>query len=233
VTDKTGIVVGGTSGIGYAIATAMARAGKRVIITGRDAERAQGIARRIGANVTGMALDLTRPHDIASSLQSAGPVDQLVIGAIERDNNTARGYDIDRALRLVTLKLVGYAEVVHALLPRLTVDAAIVLIGGLAKDRPYVGSTTVSTVNGGIAGLVHTLAVELGPIRVNGLHPGVIGDTDAWSGKPPELLDGLRARTPTGRLASTEDIAGAVQFLLDNRSVNGVNLAIDGGWLLK
>ena len=233
MTDKTGIVVGGTSGIGHAVATAMARGGKRVIITGRDAERAQGIARRIGANVTGMALDLTRPHDIASSLQSAGPVDQLVIGAIERDNNTARGYDIDRALRLVTLKLVGYAEVVHALLPRLTIDAAIVLIGGLAKDRPYVGSTTVSTVNGGIAGLVHTLAVELGPIRVNGLHPGVIGDTDAWSGKPPELLDGLRARTPTGRLASTEDIAGAVQFLLDNRSVNGVNLAIDGGWLLK
>lgn len=233
MTDKTGIVVGGTSGIGYAVATAMARGGKRVIITGRDAERADSMARKIGANVTGLALDLTRPHDIAISLQSVGPVDQLVIGAIERDNNTARAYDIDRALRLVTLKLVGYAEVVHALLPRLTVDAAIVLIGGLAKDRPYVGSTTVSTVNGGIAGLVHTLAVELGPIRVNGLHPGVIGDTDAWSGKPPELLDGLRARTPTGRLASTEDIAGAVQFLLDNRSVNGVNLAVDGGWLLK
>jgi NAD(P)-dependent dehydrogenase (short-subunit alcohol dehydrogenase family) len=80
---------------------------------------------------------------------------------------------------------------------------------------------------------VHTLAVELGPIRVNGLHPGVIGDTDAWRGKPDEVLNALRSRTPTGRLASTEDVAGAVQFLLDNRSVNGVNLAIDGGWLLK
>ncbi len=233
MTDNTSIVVGGTSGIGRAVAETMARAGERVVITGRDAERTQGIAREIGNNVTGLALDLTNPHSIAASLQSVGTVNRLVISAIERDNNTAKTFDIDRALRLVTLKLVGYAEVVHALVSRLTPDASIVLIGGLAKDRPYVGSTTVSTVNGGIAGLVHTLAVELGPVRVNGLHPGVIGDTDAWRGKPDEVLNGLRARTPTGRLASTEDVAGAVQFLLDNRSVNGVNLAIDGGWLLK
>ena len=95
------------------------------------------------------------------------------------------------------------------------------LFGGLAKDRPYPGSTTVSTVNGGVIGLVHTLAVELAPIRVNAMHPGIVGDSPFWSGKPAEVLDGYRARTPTGRLATMADIVDAVDFLLSNRSVNG------------
>ena len=81
--------------------------------------------------------------------------------------------------------------------------------------------------------MVRTLAVELGPVRVNAIHPGIVGDTDAWSGKPDEVLEAVRVRTPTGRLASTADVAGSILFMLDNQGVNGVNLAIDGGWLLR
>jgi NAD(P)-dependent dehydrogenase (short-subunit alcohol dehydrogenase family) len=136
------------------------------------------------------------------------------------------------AIRLVTLKLVGYSEVVHALVDRLTEDASIVLFGGLAWRRPYPGSTTITTVNGGISGLVRTLAVELAPVRVNALHPGVVGDSPEWAGKPAGVLDGLVARTPLGRLASMDDVAGAALFLLENQAVNGVNLELDGGWLL-
>ena len=141
-------------------------------------------------------------------------------------------FDIARATRLMTRKLVGYAEVIHALVSRFDPKASIVLFGGQAKERPYPGSTTVSTVNGGIATMVHTLAVELAPLRVNAIHPGVVGDSPAWSGKPPEVLERVRVRTPTGRLATMEDIAGAVIFLLENQAVNGVNLSVDGGWLL-
>jgi NAD(P)-dependent dehydrogenase (short-subunit alcohol dehydrogenase family) len=156
-------------------------------------------------------------------------VDHLVVAAIERDQNTATDYDVTRAIRLVTLKLVGYTEVIHALLPRITPDGSIVLFGGLAKDRPYPGSTTVSTVNGGVMGMVHTLAVELAPIRVNAIHPGIIGDTPFWEGKP---LDHVVNRTPLGRLATTDEVVGATEFLLFNGGVNGVNLAVDGGWML-
>lgn len=234
MTDQAGaLVVGGTSGIGRAVAETLARRGQKVAITGRDAARAQAVAKEIGGDVTGLALDLTQPETIAASLAGLGSIKHIVISAIERDDNSARDYDVRRALRLVTLKLVGYTEVVHALIPRLTPDASVVLLGGLAKERPYPGSTTVSTVNGGVTGMVHTLAAELGPVRVNGLHPGIIGDTDAWSGKPPEVLEAVRVRTPTGRLASTADVSGAILFLLDNKGVNGVNLVIDGGWLLK
>jgi len=87
-------------------------------------------------------------------------------------------------------------------------------------------------VNGGISGLVRTLAVELAPIRVNALHPGIVGDSPAWKDKPPAVLENVLARTPTGRLATMDDIAGAAEFLLENRAVNGVNLEVDGGWLL-
>ena len=99
-------------------------------------------------------------------------VEHLVLAAIDRDDNRAREFDLDGALRLVTMKLVGYTEAIHALLPQMTEHASILLFGGLAKDRPYPGSTTVTTVNGGISGMVRTLATELAPIRVNAIHPG-------------------------------------------------------------
>jgi NAD(P)-dependent dehydrogenase (short-subunit alcohol dehydrogenase family) len=130
------------------------------------------------------------------------------------------------------MNLVGYTEVIHALASRLAPDAGIVLFGGLAKERPYPGSTTVTTVNGAVSSMIRTLARELAPVRVNAIHPGVVGDSPAWIGKSPEVLDGLISRTPIGRLATMDDVADATLFLLDNQSVNGVNLDVDGGWLL-
>jgi NAD(P)-dependent dehydrogenase (short-subunit alcohol dehydrogenase family) len=79
--------------------------------------------------------------------------------------------------------------------------------------------------------MVRTFATELAPMRVNGIHPGIVGDSPAWEGKQ-ETLDATRARTPTGRLATMADVAGAAMFLLENRAVNAVNLAVDGGWII-
>ena len=101
------------------------------------------------------------------------------------------------------------------------------LFGGLAKERPYPGSTTVTTVNGGVVGLLRTLTHELAPIRVNAIHPGVVGDSPYWSEKN---VENFVSRTPTGRLCTMADITDAVRFLLENRAVNGTNLHVDGGW---
>ena len=228
------LIVGGTSGIGLRLAERCAAAGERVVITGRDEARAVAVAAGIAGEVAvgALALDLALPGELAGRLSSVGPVRHLVLAAIERDANAVREYDVTRAIRLVTLKLVGYSEVVHVLVDRLTGDASIVLFGGLAWRRPYPGSTTITTINGGISGLVRTLAVELAPVRVNALHPGVVGDSPEWAAKPAGVLEGLVARTPLGRLASMDDIAGAAMFLLENPAVNGVNLEVDGGWLL-
>ncbi|MFJ8630125.1 SDR family oxidoreductase [Streptomyces sp. NPDC093568] len=225
------VVVGGTSGIGREFARMRAGRGDEVVLTGRDAHRADTVAKEVGA-ARGLALDLSRPGEIAGALAGVGRVDHLVIAGISRDENRVAAYDIEAALRLVTVKLVGYTEVVHTLRPRFHDDSAIVLFGGQAKERPYPGATTVATVNAGVRGLVHTLAVELAPVRVNAVHPGVVGDSPHWAGKPQEVLEGVRTRTPTGRLATMGDIVDAVDFLLRNRSVNAVELAVDGGWLL-
>jgi NAD(P)-dependent dehydrogenase (short-subunit alcohol dehydrogenase family) len=225
------IIVGGTQGLGLTLAGMMLARGDRVTITGRDQARTEAAARSLGADVGARAVDLTKPHEITKSLTGLGPIRHVVLTAIHRDMNTVRDYDIDRAINLVTLKLVGYTETIHALLPSLTENASIVLFGGLAKERPYPGSTTVTSINGAVATMVHTLALELAPIRVNAVHPGIIGDSPAWSGKA-EVLERVIARTPTKRLATMPDVAGATLFLLDNQSVNGINLYVDNGWLL-
>jgi NAD(P)-dependent dehydrogenase (short-subunit alcohol dehydrogenase family) len=225
------LVVGGTSGLGREVAAHYAGRGWTVTLTGRDAARAKRVADEIDGDTTGIAVELAQPETIADSLADVGALDHVVIAAIERDANHAKEYDISAAMYLVTMKLIGYTEVVHALLPRLADDASIVMFGGLARDRPYPGSTTVSTVNGGVAGLVHTLAVELAPIRVNALHPGIVGDSPFWSGKDAYVA-GVVDRTPTGRHVEMDDIVDGVDFLLRNRSVNGIELSIDGGWLL-
>jgi len=230
--QSSAVIIGGTSGLGRQVAQVLAARGDNVVITGRDKAKTQAVAAQIGGQTLGLALDLAVPNEIAARLAEIKSVKSLVIAAIERDDNSVRKFDVTRATRLMTLKLVGYAEVIHVLLPRFAPNASIVLFGGQAKERPYPGSTTVSTVNGGIATMVHTLAAELGPIRVNAIHPGIVGDSPAWSGKPPEVLERVRVRTPTGRLATMADIADAVIFLLENQGVNGVNLNVDGGWLL-
>jgi len=233
MSDAAVVIVGGTSGMGLRLAETYAARGRRVVVTGRDLARARETAEAIAGEVTACAVDLASPHEIEGCLSSVESVDRLVLGAIDRDENTVANYDLAAAIRLVTLKLVGYTEVVHTLAPRLTGDASIVLFGGLALKRPYPGSTTVTTVNGGVTGLVHTLALELAPIRVNAIHPSVVGDSPYWAAKPEVVLDALRERTPLGRLVRMDDIADAVIFLLENGAVNGVNLEVDGGWLLR
>jgi NAD(P)-dependent dehydrogenase (short-subunit alcohol dehydrogenase family) len=229
---QTAVIIGGTSGLGKALAETLAKRGEEVFISGRDAARAQAVAKEIGGAVHGVGLDLAQPQTIADALKDLGKVDHLVLAAIERDENSVRNYDIARAVRLATLKLVGYTEVIHTLAGRLTPNASIVLFGGQARARPYPGSTTVTTVNGGVTTMVATLAVELGPVRVNAIHPGIVGDSPAWAGKPPEVLQRVIDRTPIKRLATMADVVASTIFLLDNQSVNGVNLQVDGGWLL-
>jgi NAD(P)-dependent dehydrogenase (short-subunit alcohol dehydrogenase family) len=231
MTDRTILVVGGTSGIGLELAKDLVAGGDRVVLTGRDQARAAEIARSIGEGATGVGLDISEPEAIAAQLAGVGQVHGLVLAAIERDANSVREYSIERARRLVTLKLIGYTEVVHAMLDRLEPSRAtgIVLFGGRAKDAPYPGSTTVATINGGVMGLMNALALELAPIRVNAIHPGIIGDSPFWSGKTA-ALEGYSSRTPGGELATMADIVDAVQFLLRNQGVSGVDLNVDRGW---
>jgi NAD(P)-dependent dehydrogenase (short-subunit alcohol dehydrogenase family) len=189
------------------------------------------VAKELGGDTTGIGLDLCEPRTIAGALADVGTVDRLALVAIGRDSNTVREYDLEAALRLVTLKLVGYTEVVHQLVPKMHDDSSILIFGGLAKERPYPGSTTVTTVNHGVDGMVRAMTIELAPIRVNALHPGIVGDSPFWAGKT-DAVEAVKARAPIGRAATMRDIVDAAVFLLENPSVAGTELRVDGGWAL-
>jgi NAD(P)-dependent dehydrogenase (short-subunit alcohol dehydrogenase family) len=234
MSDKgTVVIIGGTSEFGKRTARHYAAQGRPVVVTSRDLDRARAVAADIGGSTTGLALDLTQPKEIAAALAEVDNVDRLILVSIHRDANSVKEYNIDGALSLVTLKLVGYTEVIHTLVPRMSDDGSIVLYGGMAKDRPYPGSTTITTVNGGVMTMIHTLAVELAPIRVNAVHPAVVGDSPYWSAQPASVLEPLIARTPIGRLVTVDEVVNATIFLLENRAITGVNLRVDGGWMLK
>ena len=225
------VVVGGTVGLGRELAQAYADEGREVVVTGREQGRAETAGSEIGGNTRGIGFDLAEPHAIAGALADVGAVEHLVLAAIERDVNKVREYDVDAALRLVTLKLVGYTEVIHVLAPRLHDRSSILFYGGLARDRPYPGSTTVTTVNGGVTALVRTLVWELAPIRVNAIHPAIVGDSPQWRDMAPERHKALVDRTPIGRLVTMAEVASAARFLLENEAMNGLNLVVDGGWM--
>ena len=225
----TSVIVGGASGLGRVIAERCAQRGDHVVITSRSRPRADQIAAEIGGSTRGLAIDLSRPETIANDLADVAEVDNLVITAIEQGANSLRAFDIALAVRSVTIKLVGYTETVRVLHPRFRPSASVVLFGGLAKERPYPGSTMVTAFNGGVSALVKTLAVEIAPHRVNALHPGVVGDSPKWRDVPnhPHV-----ARTPIGRLVTMDEVADATEFLLRNSGVNAHDLFVDGGILV-
>jgi NAD(P)-dependent dehydrogenase (short-subunit alcohol dehydrogenase family) len=226
---NTSIVVGGSGGLGHAIADHLAGRGDSVIVTSRDKARAEAVAAEVGGGTRGLAADLGQPDTLAASLAEVGEVDNLVITVAHTAMNTVAGFDVRSAIEAVTVKLVGYAETVRVLRDRFRPGASVVLFGGLAKERPYPGSTMVTTFNAGISGLTRTLALELAPHRVNALHPGLVGDSPRWRDVPnPPHAD----RVPIGRLVTMAEIVDATDFLLRNAGMNGHDLYVDGGLLV-
>jgi len=232
---KSVVLIGATQGTGRALAAEYARRGAKVVITGRSAQRAASVAgelsKDVPGTVTGLSLDLTHPAEIARMLAPIERVDRLAIIGMVRDRNTIAAYDVAKASELAITKVVGYTAAVSALAPRMAKDASILLFGGMAKEYPYPGSTTVTVVNAAVTGLVRSMSVELAPVRVNAIHPGIIGDSPFWDGNAAtaELLEGFRKQSLTGQLVSMSDAVDGCVFLLENTSVSGADLHLDGG----
>jgi NAD(P)-dependent dehydrogenase (short-subunit alcohol dehydrogenase family) len=224
----TVLVVGATRGTGRELAAEYARRGADVIVTGRSKDDAARVAAEIGGSVTGLALDLTKPVEIAGALSTVPPVDRVVLVGMVRDQNTIKTYDILAATELATTKIVGYSAVISALHERLAPEASILFFGGIAKDFPYPGSTTVSTVNAAVVGMVRTLSIELAPVRVNSIHTWAIADSPYWAGNEG-MLAAVHGVTLAGRLALMRDVVDACLFLLENPMANGIDLPLTGG----
>ncbi|MEV3872089.1 SDR family oxidoreductase [Streptomyces sp. NPDC049906] len=230
--DSHIVIIGGTRGLGFAVAESAAAQGARVTITGRDEAQARSRAAQIGGSVTGAACELTDWDSIGALFDGMDRVDHLVLTALDRDHNTIKDFRPDDCARTSLMKTVGYATAVNKALPKFADDASVVLFSGLSMWRPVPGSTTISMANAGIIGLVNSLAVEIAPVRVNALTPGVVGGTAAVDEADPVRADwyeAMRLRTPAKRLPTPDDIVATTMLLLTCRGINGENIVVDAG----
>ena len=229
--DQTVLVVGRGSGIAGAIVSAAREAGARVIAAGRSQESlAAAYDGEPGVSVE--AVDLTDEPSIAALGERIGSVDHVVSTASAR----ARGLiaDLDRdALRLsFDTKVIGPLMLAKHLAPRMNEGGSFVFFSGVAAAKIAVGTMGVAITNAAADTLVRSLALELAPLRVNAISPGVI-DTGAWDafgeqGKA-HYFAMISARNPARRIGTVEDIAQGVIFAMTNSFLTGQTLHIDGG----
>jgi NAD(P)-dependent dehydrogenase (short-subunit alcohol dehydrogenase family) len=229
--DQTVLVVGRGSGLAGAIVSAARDAGARVVAAGRSKENL-AVAYDGEPGISIEAVDLTDEASIAALGERLGSVDHVVSTASAR----ARGLigDLDRdALRLsFDTKVIGPLMLAKHLAPRMNEGGSFVFFSGVAAAKIAVGTMGVAITNAAADTLVRSLALELGPLRVNAISPGVI-DTGAWDafgeqGKADYFAD-ISARNPVRRIGTTQDITQAVLFALTNTFLTGQTLHVDGG----
>ncbi len=229
--DQTVLVIGRGSGLARASALAALDAGARVVAAGRDRETlAAAYAGEPG--VSAETVDLTDEASIAALGDRLGAVDHVVSTASAR----ARGRiaDLNRdAIRLsFDTKVIGPLMLAKHLAPRMNKGGSFVLFSGVAAAKIAVGTLGVAITNAAADTLARSLALELAPIRVNAISPGVI-DTGAWDafgeqGKADYFAD-IRARNPARRIGTPQDIAEGVLFAMTSTFLTGQTLHIDGG----
>jgi NAD(P)-dependent dehydrogenase (short-subunit alcohol dehydrogenase family) len=228
--SKIVLVVGRGSGIAREIALLARSEGAKVIVAGRD--KSALAAAYPDTDIAAETVDVTDDTSIASLAERVGPVDHVVSTASAR----ARGKlaDLDRAKLQLSFdtKVIGPAMLAKHFAPRMNEGGSFVLFSGVNAFKVNVGYLGVAITNGAVDFLTRSLAVELAPIRVNAISPGVI-DTGAWDalgedGKR-DYFANISDANPAGRIGTVEDVADAVLFALTNTFLTGVTLKVDGG----
>jgi NAD(P)-dependent dehydrogenase (short-subunit alcohol dehydrogenase family) len=215
------VFVGGSSGIGLAAARRAAAAGWDVVVASRDPERAEVAAEKV-------ALDVTDRAAVRALFACLGQIDHLVCSTVARAGGPVKELDLDAARRAFEVKLWGPLAAIQSA----EVTGSVVLLSGVAASTPIRGGAATAAVNGAVEALVRTLAVELAPVRVNAVSPGIV-DTPTWASMPEAdrtaMFDRLSAALPAGRVGSPDDLGEAVWHLLTNGFVTGTVLHVDGG----
>lgn len=229
--DATVLVVGRGSGIAGAITRAARDAGAQVIAAGRD-QQALKDAYASEPGIATETVDLTDEESIAALGERLGTITHVVSTASARARGRVPDLDRDAIRRSFDTKVTGPLMLAKHLAPRMPAAGSLTIFSGVAAAKIAVGTLGVAITNGAADILARSLALELAPIRVNAISPGVI-DTGAWDalgeqGKA-DYFAGIRARNPARRIGTTADIAAAVLFALTSTFLTGQTLHIDGG----
>ncbi len=225
------VVVGGSSGIGLATAELAKREGAEVVIASRNAERLQAAADKIGA--TAIPTDVTSDDSVANLFRQCGPVDHVVVTAAQLRTGPFKTVSMDDVRSTMDGKFWGAWRCARA--AEIRSGGSLPLVSGFLSVRPRPNSAIVGAANGALESLTRALALELAPVRVNCVSPGII-DTPIRAAMPEAARRDMLAKTaaalPVGRVGLGEDIARQILAFMTIGFATGSIVYLDGGALV-
>lgn len=229
---KKVVVVGGSSGIGLATAAMAVSEGAEVIVASRTAERLDAAAKKIGA--AAISADVTSDQSVSELFRRSGAVDHVVVTAAQLKTGPFKSVAMEDVRATMESKFWGAWRVARS--AEIRPGGSLTLVTGFLSVRPRPNSAIVGSANGALESLARALALELAPVRVNAVSPGVI-DTPIRAAMPEEARRDMLAKTaaglPVGRVGQGEDIARQILAFMANGFATGSIVYIDGGALVS
>lgn len=230
------VVVGAGSGIGRSIALAASRAGAEVVLAGRRRVPLESTAQALSGPHEMYAVDAAEEEAVAAFFASVGRFDHLISTASQGAAGAVTGLAASAIERAFAAKLWAPIFLVKHGAPRIAPDGSFTFFSGIRAARPNAGSSITSLVNGGLEAFARAMAVELGPVRVNVISPGIVDSGPFWERLGAEgrerLFSDYAQKSPARRVGRPEELAEAALFALGNPFLSGTVLAVDGGGLL-
>jgi NAD(P)-dependent dehydrogenase (short-subunit alcohol dehydrogenase family) len=232
LSNKSVVVVGGGSGIGFAVAKQAHLEGANVIILGRSLSKLEKAKELIGKNVSVIAADVMDEAAVSQAIAEIGAFDHLFISAQDATTAPLSETMMEKLRLTLDSKIWGAFHVVKHSVSQIRASGSITFISGLAGRRGYSSFAVAGAANAGIEAVARNLAVELAPIRVNTVCAGVI-DTEmldkVFGEQRTEIVTAIAEKLPVKRIGKPEEIADAVLFLMGNGFITGATLLVDGG----
>jgi NAD(P)-dependent dehydrogenase (short-subunit alcohol dehydrogenase family) len=232
--NTTVVILGGSSGIGLATAKAAKAEAARVVITGRSPERLQRAKAQLGGQVQTKVLDVLDEPGTRMLFAELDRVDHVFItaGAVLFDPKLATEAESIRPA--LDTRFWGAFNAAKFAATRMAVGGSITFMSGAAAIRPIRGASVATASCAAVEAFARALAVDLAPVRVNAVQPGLI-DTpflDSLGDRRNAFMSEYSKRLPVGRPGRPEEVADAVLFLMKNGFVTGITLTVDGGGVL-
>ncbi|BAJ27479.1 MULTISPECIES: SDR family oxidoreductase [Kitasatospora] len=225
------VVIGAGSRTGRRLARTASAAGAELVLAGPDPRKLEWTAGELAGPATVLPVDLTEEASIEALAARLGRFDHLVSTAAVPANGPLAELEPAAVRRAFDAKVIGPLLLAKHLAGQIAADGSLTFFSGVAAWRPVPGRTVMATTNGALAFLVRALAVEIAPVRVNAVSPGIV-DTGSWDGLGADkaaFLASVAARNPARRVGTTDDLVKAVLHAIDNPYVTGTVLHVDGG----
>ncbi len=228
------VVIGGSSGIGFAVAEAVLAEGAQVVIGSSKPANVEAAIAKLGKGATGYAVNVRDEASVESFFAAAGGFDHLVYTAGDWDRaqtGPIAELDFAAAASGLEVRFWGALRAIKHALPHLSSKGSITLTDGVRTHKPAKGMPLSSAYGAAIEHLAKGLAIELAPVRVNAVCPGLIL-TEVWNSVPPERLARMTERIPLPQAGDPADVAQAYAYLMKGGYTTGQVLIVDGGMML-